>query len=96
MANTYDVGDVVRITGTFTNASGTAIDPSTVTGKYKDPSGNITTDNAPTNSATGVYYFDVVVDESGKWYYEIRGFASGPVANGAAQGYFNVRDSQFD
>lgn len=96
MANTYEVGDVVRVTTVFTNQAGTAIDPTSVTGKYKDPSGNITTNSSPTKSATGTYYFDVEVDESGIWYYEMTGATGGGGNQGASQGYFIVRDSEFD
>lgn len=72
MANTYDVGDSVRCTGTWTTAAGVAVDPTTVTFFYKDPSGNTTTliydtDEEVIKSDTGIYYVDVDGDESGHW-----------------------------
>ena len=91
----YDIGDAVRVTGTFTDADGVATDPTTVTGKYKDPSGNETTDESPTNSATGVYYFDIEIDESGKWLYRLEGKTVTPSNQGAAEGSFQVNASNF-
>jgi hypothetical protein len=90
MANTYDVGDLIRCTGTFTNAAGTAIDPATVYFKYKDPGGTKTTltygvDAAVVKSSTGVYYVDVNVDEVGTWYYRWQATGTG---QSAGESYF--------
>jgi len=97
VANKYEVGDLVRITGTFTNAAGANVDPTIVRGKYKDPSGNAATESSPTNSAVGVYYFDIDVDEAGIWYYRFEGESAAPAstAQGANESYFNVSSSQF-
>ena len=91
----YDIGDVVRVTGTFTDADGVATDPTTVTGKYTDPSSNTTTDSSPTNSATGVYYFDIEVDEAGSWKYRLEGKTVTATNQGAAEGSFEVNASNF-
>lgn len=76
MANVYDKGDLVRITGTFTVAS-TATDPTTITLKVKDPSGNVDTYtyalSQVTKSSTGVYYKDISLDEAGYWHYQWTG-----------------------
>lgn len=76
MANVYDKGDLVRITGTFTVAS-VATDPTTITLKVKDPSGNVDTYtyalSQVTKSSTGVYYKDISLDEAGYWYYQWTG-----------------------
>ena len=95
MANTYEIGDLIRVTGTFTDAGGTNTDPDVVTGKYQDPSGTETTDAAPTNSAVGVYYFDIEADEAGQWYYRIYGVTSGAAPQGAAESTFEVSASEF-
>lgn len=97
VTNTYDVGDLVRVTGTLSDADGTASDPNGLSVKYKDPSGNTTTlvygtDAALKRSATGVYYTDIDVDESGYWYYR---FASTGTGQSAAEGDFYVSDSRF-
>ena len=95
MANTYEIGDLIRVTGTFTNAAGTNIDPDVVKGKYQDPSGTETTDSSPTNSAVGVYYFDIDADEAGQWHLRIYGATAGGAAQGAAESTFEVSASEF-
>jgi len=99
MANTYDVGDLPRVTGTLADSAGTASDPAgTITVSIKDPSGNTTsyvygTDAELVKSSTGVYYVDVSVDEAGPWLYR---FASGTGSGqAAAESYFMVQDSEF-
>jgi hypothetical protein len=39
----YDIGDAVRCSATFKDSSNAAVNPTTVTFKYKDPSGNVAT-----------------------------------------------------
>lgn len=87
---TYDIGDKVRITATFTSTAGTNADPTAVTVKHKDPSGNLTTvdSTSVTNSATGVYYADLEPDEAGVWHYSIGG--TGNVV-AYAEDWFRVR-----
>lgn len=78
MPNTYDVGDLIRVTATFTDSDGTAADPTAVTVYYKDPGGNISelvygTDTDVVQDSTGVYHCDIDIDESGKWFYRFKG-----------------------
>ena len=70
--NQYDVGDLVRISVKFRDLNGALADPTTVTGWYKDPSGNKTTPSV-TQDATGSYHMDIDVDESGVWHYGFKG-----------------------
>jgi hypothetical protein len=100
MANTYDVGDLVRVTGTWEDADGTDTDPAgTITFKFTDPSANTVTytygvDAELIKSATGIYYVDVSIDEHGTWWYR---FASGAGSGqAAAEAFFLIRDSRFD
>lgn len=86
--NEYDVGDLVRITGTLANSAGTATDPSgTITFKVRDPGGTITTlvygvDDEVVKSSTGVYYTDVALDEPGTWHYRVEsGTGTGQAAD---------------
>ena len=74
--NTYHLGTSVRLTGTFTDSSGAAADPTAVSVIVRDPSGNETTYTygaTITRTGTGVYYQDVTTDEEGFWYYEWQG-----------------------
>jgi hypothetical protein len=94
---TFQVGDKPRLEGTFTNSAGTAIDPTAVSFKVKDPSGNIDTYVYGTNpevvkEGTGVYYADIEADEAGTWYY--RYFSTG-TGQAAGEGSFEVAASQF-
>jgi len=97
MANEYDVGDLVRVSLSFTNSSQAAADPTTVRGKLRDPSGNVTTyvygtDAQLVKDATGAYHFDVAVDEAGDWRY--RGEGEGAVV-AAGESRFHARESAF-
>lgn len=92
--NKYDIGDKVTITGTFTDANDSAVDPAAVRGHYKKP-GETTityiygTDAELTKDATGVYSFDISLDVAGTWYYRM----DDNDANVATEGYFRVRES---
>ena len=96
-ATIYDVGDVIRCGGTFT-ASGTAVDPSTVTAKWQYLGGTITsyiygTDAELVKGTVGVYYFDITVAAEGTYLY--RYISTGD--NAAAQGGgFLIRGNEFD
>jgi hypothetical protein len=97
LANTYHVGDLVRITGTFENSAGTDIDPSVVRAQYKDPSGAIISlqygvDAELVKSATGVYYVDIDADAAGIWYFRMYSTGTG---QGANESYFLVAESEF-
>ena len=48
--NTYDLGDLVRLTGTFKNTTGALIDPGTVSFKVRAPGGAVTTYVYPTDT----------------------------------------------
>lgn len=91
MANTYDIGDVVRLTATFTDTGGTAADPSSVKFYYEDPSGNFSTETSTgniVNSAVGTYYVDLTLDESGVWEYRV---SSTGTIQASEEGYFVAR-----
>jgi hypothetical protein len=81
MANVYTIGQQVRLTATFKTAAGTALDPTGVVLKYRDPvTGTVTTVTygvgAIVKSATGVYYFDITLSTAGEWWYSWTGSGS--------------------
>jgi hypothetical protein len=85
--NVYDKGDLVRCTGTFTDAidNNAAVDPTVVNVSVRDPSGNVTTyvyntDDEVNKSGTGIYYIDVNLDEAGRWYYRWHSTGTGQAA----------------
>lgn len=98
MANTYEVGDRIRISTStpFQDIDAVDIDPDVVTFTVKNPNGTSTdyiygTDGEVTKAGTGDYDCDIDVDIAGRWYYYIIGETSGGVNRGAHQGYFDVR-----
>jgi hypothetical protein len=98
MSNTYDYGDLVRVTGTFTTAAGVATDPTAVLCKVRNPAGTVTTltygtDAALVKSGTGVYYTDVSASAAGIWHYRFYSTGTGQAAN---ETYFQVGASEFD
>ena len=75
--NYYKLGQKVRCTVTFT-VDGVLTNPTTVTAKIKDPSGNVTTyvygtDAALVRDSTGVYHVDVVTDKKRQWHFRFEG-----------------------
>ena len=95
--NLYDIGDVIRCTGTFADASNAATDPALVTVKVKAPDGTITTytygvDDALVRLTTGTYYVDVPATAAGQWWYRFHSTGSGQSAD---EHYFQVEQSQF-
>lgn len=87
----YDIGDVVRVTATFTVA-GVATNPAAVTFRIKPPAGAPTAISG-TQTATGTYTTDINATLPGIWYYRVEGTGA---AQAAAEGSFHVQPSAFD
>jgi len=97
MTTYYDKGDLVRVTGTFTDSDGTAQDPTAVLCQYKNPSGTTTsltygTDAELVKSATGVYYVDINANAVGEWWYRFYSTGTGQAAD---EGSFYVSLTEF-
>lgn len=97
MANNYQVGDLVRVTGTFTDINGNLIDPTSVLFSFKTPAGSITTyvyltDAQLVKDSTGVYHVDVNANTIGTWPYR---FYSTGVGQTAGEASFQVPFSNF-
>jgi hypothetical protein len=99
MGSTYDIGDVVRVTGLFTDTGGVAGDPSTVRFLYDTPTSTAATIHTRTSTAigavdqivkasTGVYYFDLPT--TGRGLYETR-FTSTGALQASGESWFSVR-----
>ena len=85
--NQYDVGDVVRMRGSFTNSAGTAVDPSSVTLQHRqflaDPLSYTTVVygvGSITRVSTGEYYLDVPTNTDGEWRYRWNGLGANAAA----------------
>lgn len=95
--NTYDKGDLIKCTGTFTNSSGTAIDPAVVKFSVRVPAGTVTTYTYGTDvqlvkSSTGIYY--VNVDAATEGTYTYRFFSTG-TGQASSETQFHVKLSEF-
>lgn len=94
---TFDKGDLIRCTATFTTSAGVALDPSAVIFETKDPDGNVTTliygeDDEVVKLSTGVYYVDVDADQAGQWWCR---FYSTGTGQAAEEEKFIVNSSEF-
>ena len=93
--NTWEVGDMVRLTATFTDSGGTGVDPSSVAltyRQYQADSNSGTTLVYGVNSivrvAAGIFYHDLAVNSGGEWRYR---WAGTGVNRAAVEGQFLVR-----
>lgn len=95
MPNLYDVGDNPKITGAFTDISGSPVDPTTVTAIWKDPAGVETTlvygvGNTIVKDSIGVYHFYILINQTGTYFYRWVGTGTNQVAE---ENHFTVRTS---
>jgi len=94
MATTYDIGDQIRETVTFKNASSAVADPTAVKCHVEAPSGGVTSHiyavstGSIVRSSTGVYYLDITTTGFGR--YEVRWSGTGTVV-ASVEGWFSVR-----
>jgi hypothetical protein len=93
-ANIYDVGDLVRLSVTFT-VSSVDTDPTTVALKVKNPAGVVSTYTYAlaqvAKDATGKYHKDISLNMSGHWRYRWEG--TGTVES-AGDAFMKVRYSE--
>jgi hypothetical protein len=92
--NTYDVGSVVEVIGTFKDKNGALVDPTDVIIKYTPPGAAVVTKTfllgQVTRDSLGVFYFDIDTGTTpGKWKYRFE--STGYKAAGDAT--FFVSDS---
>lgn len=94
-ANVYDIGDIVRVYGDFTDKDGVATDPTSVFCSYRRlPSGGLHVfqygvDVEVKKTAVGSYYMDIEVTQEGRHYY--RWFSEGTGKTGG-EDYFDVEE----
>jgi len=94
----YDKGDLVRVSGAFTDSDSAAQDPTAVKFQFTDPSDNTTsytygTDDELVKDSTGNYHVDVDCDETGLWRWHWYSTGTGQASD---EGRFYVSDSEFD
>lgn len=96
--STYVRGSLVRVSGAFTNAAGTAVDPATVTFKSRSPDRSVAlstlvygVDAALVKDSTGNYHVDVDANANGTWWWR---WESTGMSQAADEGSFDVELSQ--
>ena len=93
----FDLGDVVRVIGTWTDADDVAVDPAAVFFQIKDPGRNVTSyeygvDAEVVKSDSGIYYVDVDGDKARKWFVRLYSTGSGKAAE---ESDFDIVKSEF-
>ncbi len=88
----------LRLTVTFADSDGAAVDPSMVTFSTCSPCGTQVsyvygTDSEVGKSAVGNYYADIVPDESGRWFFRWKTTGTGTAL--VDEGNFIVQASKF-
>lgn len=89
---TLELGDDLELVATFTDTTGAAADPTTVTFRLIDPAGAATdyldTDPEVTRTELGRFVFVFVPDSAGRWSYTVTGTGGG--VDSADYGYVDV------
>lgn len=107
MANSYDIGDVARIsTATvFTDIDGEPFDPATVTFRWRKKgqspaqaldAGQVKVypgDDEIVHDGVGDYHIDIALDAPGEWYYRVEGKTANGSPMGADEGRLSVNGS---
>ena len=100
MPSTYDIGDTIRLTATFTDTGGAGANPTKVNFLYDTPTSTApttatrssgskgTVDGITLTTETGVYHFDL--QSTGKGLYETR-FTSSGVIEASVESWFSIR-----
>jgi hypothetical protein len=97
MANTYDKGDLVRLSASFTTAAGAALDPTVVICQVKSPAGTTTSytygvGETIMRESMGHYHIDLSASIAGTWHYRWYSTGTGQAAD---EGYFTVARGEF-
>lgn len=93
----YDIGDVLRTRGAYTDINDAPIDPSAVYVSVKTPAGIVTTytyGSGPDiqRSDVGDYFYDLTFTAPGRWY--VRHYSTG-IGESSEETMYFVRKSQF-
>ncbi|HLY78211.1 MAG TPA: hypothetical protein VKQ70_02485 [Caulobacteraceae bacterium] len=73
--NVYEIDTLVKVASSFTEVTGSAVDPTTVTLYIRDPSGALATVpmGALSHDAVGVFSYPINASVSGVWTYKFQG-----------------------
>ena len=90
--NLYQIGDLVQVTGSFTDSTGTLVDPTSVNLQVLNPQGQ-TSLQSPSRVSVGVYYANISAVTSGTYSYRFSGTGA---VTAADQNSFLVASSSFN
>jgi hypothetical protein len=90
-------GSLVRLTASFTDMDGLAVDPASVSVSTLDPDLDIVSKSYPVDAEVikddvGEYHYDADASKSGAWSFRWEGTGAGQAA---AEGKFTVNSSAF-
>lgn len=93
MSEIFEIGDAVRLQGSFFDIDRVLTDPSTVSFKVRDPAAVVATfvysnDAEVIKGSTGIYYMDFFVNTVGQHNWRLEGTGSVQVAE---QSFFTAR-----
>lgn len=94
MANTYDIGDLARLDGAFTDAdTGLNVDPTAIVLTVRPPAGAALQtytygSSAMVRDAAGLYHYDLNLPTAGVWHYRFTGTGT---AVAAGEKFLTVR-----
>lgn len=90
----YPVGSLVRVSAAFTDASGAAVDPTTVTLQVKTPAGTVTSyvDPDVVHDGVGLYHYDIDGSTVGNWEYR---WSSTGTGQAAEESSFTIEHTEF-
>ena len=72
LTQVYDIGDMVKVTGTFRDSDEVLVDPAGVECHVESPDGVVTSPTV-TNPSVGVYDAIVEPDSAGDWWFAFDG-----------------------
>ena len=87
-----NVGNISRLSCTFTDQSGAPADPTAVTVQVRPPQGSVST-YTPTRDGVGAYHYDLTLSVPGTYWYRFIG--TGAVTAESADRSFVVPDASF-
>ena len=70
---TYDVGDLIRLFYTFTDADGNGLNPTAVSLRISLPDGTFLTPAPVAEGLLGAYRYDLSITQAGRWVYRWSG-----------------------
>ncbi len=94
--NSYPLGSLIKLTGTFTDANGAPADPTVVTLSILAPDTTVSEYSGDDldNSDVGIYSYDLEPDAAGPWIY--RWVGDGAITAASPDVYLTIEQTAFE